>query len=261
MNQPLSVVDAHVHLGPPKYATVEQFTAAMEFERIDGAVLVQHLGNSDNRYLAAIRRARPQRFAAVAIIDRVDEVEATLRDGFVGLRLPPTGLPGRDGADVFAALDQAQALASITGPASAVASAPFAAIVRQHPRVQFRIEHLGGYRYGATAEDQRQFTALLALADQPNVTLMWSGFFLNAGTPFPYPNTHAYLAATHAAFGADRIMWSGDWNRPGLATGDYHQMIELVRLVTADEDDVEAILVGTARRVFGIHPEIEDPHV
>jgi L-fuconolactonase len=248
----MTVIDAHVHLGPPKYASREDFAQAIGTEEIEGAVLVQHLGNTDNRYLARTRTNHADRFAALAIVERASDVAAVLVEGFAGLRLGPHGLPGTDGAAVFDALDPHRAVISVTGPLAEVASAQFRATVRSHPKLQFRIEHVGGFRYGRSTADREQFARLLRLSEEANVTLMWSGYFVNANSEFPYVNTHADLLETLAAFGSTRIMWSGDWNRAGLGADDYRQAAELVGRVVPDPGQQADILGLTARRVFGL---------
>lgn len=246
------IVDAHVHLGPPKYAAVDQYRQAMAADGIAAALLVQHMGNTDNSYLDAVRAADPERFVALAIVASLDQAPAVLESGFAGLRVAPSGLAGSDGRQVFDVLDQYQAAASVTGPLADVVSDAFRDTVRAHPRVRFRIEHVGGFRYGTADADREDFARLLRLADEPNVTLMWSGFFLNAGTGFPYPNTYADLRKTLHAYGSQRIMWSGDWNRAGLAPGDYRRAVDLVGLVVSDPEQRADILGRTAERVFGL---------
>ncbi len=248
----MQLVDAHVHLGPPEYAAKPALDEAMRSERIDQAVLVQHLGNTDNDYLAAARASDPDRFAAIAIIASVPEVEGALDGGFAGLRLAPAGLAGPDGRDVFDALADKGAVVSVTGPLADVISGDFRATVRSHPSVHFRIEHVGGFRYGESTTDLEDFARLLKLAAEPNVSLMWSGFFLNAGSEYPYLNAHPYLLESLAAFGASRIMWSGDWNRADRRADDYRLAAELVGRMVASPDEQAAILAGTAQRVFGL---------
>jgi predicted TIM-barrel fold metal-dependent hydrolase len=259
----MNVVDAHVHLGPPKFAAVDELLATMRAERISGAILVQHMGNSDNGYLAKVRADHPELFGALAIVEAVEDAAAVLDAGFAGLRLSPRGLAGADGSQVFDVLSQHKATVSVTGLLIDVISEEFLATVRSHPDVSFRIEHLGGFRYGTGRPDRDVFRRLLKLSDQSNVTLMWSGFFLNAGSVYPYPNTHGYLAESLAAFGSERIMWSGDWNRGGLAVGEYRRAIELVGAVVPDPDQQADILGRTAERVFGLSPNIrgESEHV
>jgi predicted TIM-barrel fold metal-dependent hydrolase len=256
VNPSLNVVDAHVHLGPPKYAAVDEYLATMGAEQISGAILVQHMGNSDNGYLGKVRAAHPKLFGALAIVEAVEDAAAVLDAGFAGLRLSPRGLAGADGCQVFDVLSQHKATVSVTGPLTEVISEEFLATVRSHPHVGFRIEHLGGFRYGTGIPDRDDFRRLLRLSGESNVTLMWSGFFLNAGSGYPYPNTHGYLTETLEAFASERIMWSGDWNRAGLAAGEYRRAIELVGAVVPDPDQQADILGRTAQRFFGLSPNI-----
>jgi L-fuconolactonase len=247
------VIDAHVHAGPPKYAPIEEYRAAMTASGIAGAVLVQHLGNSDNRYLLDAVRSDPARFAGVAIVDLAGDAGPPLAAGFAGLRVAPTGLPDGSGDAVFDVLDDAGAVASVTGPFADVVSDEFRAMVAARPRLHVRLEHLGWFRYGPGSADVAAFDRLLELAALPNVSVMWSGFFANAGTPYPYPDAAPYLEGLLAAFGSDRIMWSGDWNRAGLAPGVYDDAVDLARRHWGlDERQLADVLGGTAARVFGL---------
>lgn len=246
------VVDAHVHAGPPKYAPVSAYRAAMAASGIAGAVLVQHLGTSDNRYLLDAVRGDPARFAGVALVDRLEDAEAPLAAGFAGLRVAPGGLPDGSGAAVFDVLAAAGAVASVTGPFADVVADRFAEVVAARPRLHVRLEHLGWFRYQPGSPDVDAFDRLLALAALPNVTVMWSGFFANAGTPYPYPDARPYLDRCLAAFGSERIMWSGDWNRAGLADGEYDAAVELASSWGLDEGALADVLGGTAARVFGL---------
>ncbi|WP_116948926.1 amidohydrolase family protein [Jiangella endophytica] len=252
------IVDAHVHAGPPKYAPIERYRATMAASGIGGAVLVQHLGNSDNRYLLDAVRADPARFAGVALVDRADDAEAPLAAGFAGLRVAPGGLPDGSGAAVFDVLAAAGAVASVTGPFADVVSDGFASVVAARPRLHVRLEHLGWFRYQPGSPDIHAFDRLLALAELPNVSVMWSGFFANAGTPYPYPDARPYLDRCLAAFGPERTMWSGDWNRAGLAAGEYDAAVELASSSWGlDGAQAADVLGGTAARVFGLSAATE----
>lgn len=247
------VVDAHVHTGPPKYAPIEDYRAAMTASAVAGAVLVQHLGNSDNRYLLDAVGSDPARFAGVAIVDSAADAAAVLEAGFAGLRVAPSGLPDGSGPEVFDVLDSAGAVASLTGPFADVVSEEFRSVVTERPRLHVRLEHLGWFRYQPGSPDIAAFPSLLALAELPNVSVMWSGFFANAGTPHPYPDARPYLERLLDAFGSERIMWSGDWNRAGLAAGEYDAAVDLaVTHWGLDERQRADVLGGTAARVFGL---------
>ncbi|PZF84264.1 amidohydrolase family protein [Jiangella anatolica] len=254
-----AVIDAHVHSGPPKYPPISDYVPVMAESGIAGAVLVQHLGNADNRYLRGVLRSDPARFAGVAIVDRVEDAGGVLADGFAGLRVPPTGLPDGSGDAVFDLLDSESAVASVTGPFDGVVAGRFAAMVAERPRLRVRLEHLGWFRYHPGSADIAAFDRLLALAALPNVTIMWSGFFANAAAPYPYPDALPYLERSLAAFGSERIMWSGDWNRAGLAPGEYSAAVELALshwgLSAAQAADV---LGRTAARVFGLPASVTE---
>ncbi|SDT08355.1 amidohydrolase [Jiangella sp. DSM 45060] len=252
------IVDAHVHVGGGKYPPISDYRVAMAESGIGAAVLVQNLGNSDNRYLLDVLRSDPARFAGVAIVDRASDADAVLAAGFAGLRVAPSGLPDGSGAEVFDVLASAGAVASVTGPFPDVVSDAFAALVADRPRLHVRLEHLGWFRYQPGSPDVDAFDRLLALAALPNVTVMWSGFFANAGTPYPYPDARPYLDRCLEAFGSERTMWSGDWNRAGLAPGEYSDAVTLALthwgLSGAQAADV---LGGTAARVFGLSAATE----
>ncbi|MFC7716072.1 amidohydrolase family protein [Nonomuraea recticatena] len=84
---------------------------------------------------------------------------------------------------------------------------------------------------------------------------MWGGFHANSGTPYPYPDADPYLRETVAAYGARRITWSGDWNRPDPAPGDYAAAVRhVLERPYLTEDDQRQILGGTARELFGLAP-------
>ncbi|TDC50312.1 amidohydrolase [Jiangella ureilytica] len=247
------VVDAHVHTGPPKYAPIEDYRAAMAASDIAGAVLVQHLGTTDNRYLLDAVRSEPARFAGVAIAETAEHAAALLSAGFAGLRVAPSGLPDGSGDAVFDVLDDAGAVVSLTGPFADVVSSRLRSVVAERRRLHVRLEHLGWFRYGPGSPDVEAFPRLLELAELPNVSVMWSGFFANAGTAYPYPDARPYLDRLLAAFGPERIMWSGDWNRAGLAAGEYDAAVELALSHWGlDAEQAAGVLGGTAARVFGL---------
>ncbi|MBB5791172.1 amidohydrolase family protein [Jiangella mangrovi] len=250
---PVAVVDAHVHTGPPKYAAISDYRAAMTASGVAGAVLVQHLGTTDNRYLLDAVRSDPGRFAGVAIADGVEHAAALLSGGFAGLRVAPSGLADGSGDAVFDVLADAGAVASLTGPFASVVSDEFRSVVAERPRLHVRLEHLGWFRYGPGSPDAEAFPSLLELASLPNVSVMWSGFFANAGTPYPYPDALPYLERLLDAFGSERTMWSGDWNRAGLAAGEYDAAAELARSHWGLDARQQADVLGrTAARVFGL---------
>ena len=89
-----TLIDTHCHAGLEKYEPIESMVDQMFRNRVTGAVLVQHLGQYDNRYLVDCAQRFPGRFAIVALVEvaRADASTGCLEPGsFVAFRL-------RDGA-------------------------------------------------------------------------------------------------------------------------------------------------------------------
>ncbi len=63
------IVDAYCHCGVSKYQPVEEVLAAMDRAGVDRAMLCQHLGEYDNRYLAEVVERYPSRFTATCLVD------------------------------------------------------------------------------------------------------------------------------------------------------------------------------------------------
>lgn len=250
------MIDAHVHLGPPKYAAIDELRVAMDRHGLSGAVLVQHLGSTDNTYLAACREQSPDRLAALGIPQDLAAAERLLEEGFAGFRLSPRGLhhdPGETG--VWAVAERAGGTVSVTGPFDELADRSFARVVANHPGTTFRLEHFAWLAYGDTEDALDRFRPILELASFPNVSMMWSGYFVNSGRPYPYPDAWPLMRAALDHFGSARLMWSGDWNRAGCTPADYDDDIHLLdRLPFLSAEDRVAIRTDTAARLFGLPP-------
>lgn len=244
------LIDAHVHLGGGTYAPAAEWEAAAARHGVGAAVLVQSLGNDDNAELLEAGADR-DRFAVVGIPRGRAAAEELIERGAIGFRVSPRGLHAAPGEVVFDVLDAAGGLASVTGPFDELADDAFAALVDRHPRVHFRLEHVAAFPYADHADSVRSFAPVLRLASRPNVSLMWSGFFHYSRLGHPYRDAWPVLEAGLAAFGADRIHWSGDWNRAGGTDATYDADIALLsQLPFVDDAAREAIGHRTARRIF-----------
>ena len=71
-----------------------------------------------------------------------------------------------------------------------------------------------------------------------------------------YPFTDAYpmVKRVHEAFGPDRLMCGSDWPVSLLNDGDYVRVWKETRgaLERAAPDELDALLAGTARRLYGL---------
>lgn len=253
------VIDAHVHVGTRKYRPVEDFRADMDRHGMRRAVLVQFLGNTDNRYLETVIAADPDRFAGIGLVDPGDidaaaQVRTIAKRGlFRGIRLPATARSaGPDPLLVWRLIAENGLVASVHGAFQPVVDGAFCDLLEALPDLHVRLEHLGGVMMGSEPPPYDRFRRFLELAARPNTTTTWSGFFLNAATPYPYPDADPFLRMTLEAFGADRIMWSGDWNRPDLGETDYAAAIAQVtsHAPFLDAEQRSWILGGAAGAVF-----------
>lgn len=131
-----------------------------------------------------------------------------------------------------------------------MSSPAFTDIVATFPNLRFVLEHLGGFTCSASG-----FERFLALSRFSNVHTMWSCFYKYSGSPYPYRNADPYLAESLEAFGAGRLVWSGDWNRfeHGHADGpdDYADArAHISDLPFVDADELAQILGGTAQSLY-----------
>jgi L-fuconolactonase len=255
----VEVIDAHVHVGPPNYAPVEDYLTAMSSHGLRRAVLVQQLAAADNDYLVATLTQHPTRFVGIAIVDhrstraaaQLEELAAHHR--IRGIRLPAIARsPGQDPWAIWRLANRLKLDVSVAGPFDAVISPDMARIVDECPDTHFRFEHLGCLRFSDDPPPYLSFRKFLRLAARPNTSTTWSGFFLNSARPYPYRDARPFLEQSFEAFGAHRIMWSGDWNRSAITDQIYHQAMSLVRdnLDFLTDSDRAAIMGGTAARAF-----------
>jgi L-fuconolactonase len=257
------LVDSQIHVGLDKYRPIEHYLPVMAAHGIEKAVLVQHGGQTDNSYLADCVRRWPDRFVAVALIDHssplaVDEVRRIAKSGrFRGIRIPAAHRAAfGEPLAVWRAIDEAGLVATVRGPYADIADPSFAKIVDEFPKTRFHLEHLGCYRFGAG----RPFAPFLELAEKPNVFTMWSCFYEHSSLPYPHPDADLFLEQSLRAFGADRITWSGDWNRAHMGKGDtgqdYPRAIDKITsgLSFLTSAQLEHVLWRSATQLYGISP-------
>ena len=248
------MIDSHVHLGGGKFLTAQEWFEIAARVGVDGAILVQHMGHTDSTELLAAAATDPTHHAVIAIAADLADAERQLEQGARGFRLGARGLHSAEGdLRVFDVLNAAAGVACITKPYSEIASPEFAKVVDAHPSVTFRLEHTAAFDYAARVDPVGDFAPVIELARRPNTTLLWSGFHFYSSEKPPYRDSWAVLEESLAAFGPDRIMWSGDINRPGGTESAYLADLDAIRaLPFVDETIAASILDSTPRRVFGL---------
>src|SRR5579864_1391260 len=89
------VIDSHCHVSDLWYEPVETLLFQMDRNGVDGAVLIQILGQFDNGYQQDCLRRYPGRFASVVMVNvaeptAIGELRRLAEDGASGVRLRPT---------------------------------------------------------------------------------------------------------------------------------------------------------------------------
>ena len=146
----LVIVDTHVHAGLNKYEPIEVLTFQMELNGITHSVLIQYMGNTDNRYLLECLGRFPGKFSVVGLVDTGKEdatnvLEYWFNKGIHGVRLgPKVRSPGIDPLDIWRKAEQLGMIVSSIGIVEDFAADGFRHLVRKVPDLKIVIEHLGG---------------------------------------------------------------------------------------------------------------------
>ena len=122
-------------------------------------------------------------------------------------------------------------------------------LVRRTPDVQFVLDHVGKPRIGADPSQWRQQIA--ELAGRPNVVCKLSGLMTEiVSGPTGVDAVAPFLAHALAEFGADRCMFGTDWPVMTMGSATYSEWLDLVTRLVPGEDERQAVLAGTADRVY-----------
>jgi predicted TIM-barrel fold metal-dependent hydrolase len=231
------LVDTHVHVvarDDPRYplqpnrpgltwitehpCPVDEYTALMDANGIDLAVLVQGMGayTDDNRYCVDSAATDPSRFTAVVYVDAhgadpPGTLDRWLKDGATGVRIVAiTGAlddPAVDTLWEHAAARAIPIVATVVAPE--VPGLP--RLLERFPSARVALDHCGfpdlsggpGYPHAQPLFD---------LAAFPNVHLKVSTVALDhardgGGDP------RDFVSALAGAFGCERLQWGSDWSQ------------------------------------------------
>jgi L-fuconolactonase len=261
----MAIVDSHCHASPAWYEPVESLLAQMERNGVDGAVLIQIQGQTDNDYQFDCVRRYPGRFAPVVLLDvtRPDAprtLERLAERGASGVRL---GAAARSLGDDPLALWRAAArlglAVSCAGTSAEFVADDFARLVEALPDLPIVIEHLGSV--SRPDEDEAQRAArrrVFELARYPSLYIKVPGLgefcqrVLPVAEPFPFARPlPPYLELAYASFGPRRMLWGSDYP-PVSGREGYRNALRLVQeqFAAKSEEDRDLIFGGTALSVF-----------
>ena len=246
------MIDAYCHCGVSKYLPVEDVRAAMDLAGVDRTVLVQHIGEYDNRYIAEAAASHPGRFAAVGLVDpaRPDWPATMVRlndsGHFAGVRVVTQVM--REYPEFIAAaceLGLRLIVDAQTGLAEGIA--PVRQLAAAHPAARMVFSHVGF----PSLENDRVTSGreLLALADTPGIYVQLSG--LSMVCPYPYAALEDFVTEVIEAFTPERIMWGSNFPVCGDAAA-YKRDLDLVRSGAhgLDSSGAEQVLETTAARFW-----------
>jgi L-fuconolactonase len=259
------IIDSHAHSSPVWWEPVETLIYQMDRNGIDRAVLVQFMGQVDNRYQFDCQRRFPGRFANVVLVDwkkpyAVEALKRLAAQGAAALRLRPySRSPGDDPLAIW------RAAGALGLPVDCVAHTPadfcepgFVKLVEELSEVRIIIEHLGGANKPDADETQRdQRLKAIKLGRFPNAYMKVPGLseFAKrrqppADDPYvrPIPD---YLERAYTAFGPGRLMWGSDF--PNCSSKDgYANALAYCRQEFAGKPKAARDLIfgGTAAKMF-----------
>ena len=209
----MEIIDAYAHCGLSKYEPIENVREVIAAAGVSRAVLVQHLGEFDNSYIASVVASDPEHFASVLLVDHTaTNVAGTLAHWvtsgrFQGLRLTADAL--LTNPDLFLLASDLGLAIVLYAPQGirpilphlerALESAPFTRLV---------ITHLGNPILIGSKLDEGA-NAVLDLARFSNAYFQLSGMKMFCAPP--HEVLYPLIEDAVATFGTRRILWGSNF--------------------------------------------------
>lgn len=275
-------IDAHVHVWDLERAeypwltpeigdlyrsiTFADIEPQLEARGIDGAILVQASDEAaDTEVMLDMAALHPGILGVVAFtpLDSPDQVVRDLaafadQPVVVGVRNlvheRPDGWVRRPdfGEGLVLLADHGLPLDFPTAAYPALADVAW--IGSRVPGLTLVIDHLGKPPIGGSDAERRQWRALISeCAQNPRVVAKVSGLYSAQGAldSWTVDLVRPFVDDAVKIFGADRLLYGGDWPIADLA-GGYARTWDAITacLAPLSEDERHAVLEGTARRVY-----------
>ena len=278
------IIDAHQHvwdldradyawMGPGLgdiHRTIEFSELAPTLQRlgIGGTVLVQAADNAaDTELMLDVASQEPLVKAVVAWAplddpDALPEWLETLkaRPIVAGIRVliherPPRWIE-QPAVDEGLALLARHGLSLDFPTAGPEALAELPGLGARHPELRLVVDHLGKPPIGGTEEDRVRWRELLAeAAANPLTNAKLSGLYSSVGAldSWTMDQVRPFVHDALELFGAERLMYGGDWPVSVLA-GGYERTWDALTAILSElsADERAAILGGTAARLYRI---------
>ncbi|HVX10775.1 MAG TPA: amidohydrolase family protein [Pirellulales bacterium] len=249
----MEVIDGYAHCGLSKYEPIERVKEVLAAAGVDRAVLVQHLGEFDNSYLAGIASADSQHFAAVCLVDHrpadcVRTLERWCSSGhFRGFRLTAEALAARP-ALADAAVELGLILVLFAPQGIEPVARSLTSLFERYPLVRLVVSHLGQ----PDPADSPAFSksqALLRLAEHPHVHVQLSG--MKMFCDWPHEPLYPLINQLLKRFGAERTYWGSNFPVVGDVSDYRHDLALLLEgKLPIAAGDVQAVAATNAKRLW-----------
>jgi len=283
----MKIIDSHLHVWadkseaesdfpydqpPPEslqnVATPEALLEQMSKAEVDGALIVQPINHKyDHSYVTNAMKKYPNKFKGMMLHDpslspemAVQRLEELVLSGYVGVRFNPYLWSEGDlmSTDDGAGLAVYKRCADLSCPVGVMCFKglelhydDILALINKSPDTQLVLDHLGFCALNDKGD--KAFKQLLTLSKYPNVSVKVSALFRNTGPDdsFPYDRIKTQrFEPLLKSFGPGRLMVGSDFPYVLETKGGYDGAINTIKSWLS-EDDAEAVLFGTAERLFG----------
>ncbi len=253
----MRIVDTHAHAGLEKYEPIESLVDQMFRHEVEKAVLVQHMGQYDNRYLIECARRFPGRFCVCVLVDvRQPDAPERLRQWAQnpevrGIRLRcDDRSPGADPLALWETVDELGLCVSLAGTLQGLAAPETAELAQRFRRLTLVVEHLGHPSRDEVAP-YPLYRRVLDLAQYPHVSMKISSLHVPSRTPWPHEDALPYVQMALEAFGPERLMWASDFP-PVSGREGYRNTLRfaLERFPYRTEEERAWVMGRTALRIW-----------
>lgn len=252
-------------------ASTSELLKRMDATGVDGALIVQPINHKfDHSYVMEAMKSHPTRFKGMLLhnpADSAEEAVSKLEDlalkGFVGVRFNPYLWP-KTNDDGWTPMSTAGGAGLAVYKRCAELKMPVGVmcfqglhlhyedileLIKASPDTVLILDHFGFT--GLDEQGNASFQKMLQLAKYPNVVIKVSALFrLKDESPFEKVQSER-LVPLLEAFGADRLMFGTDFPFVLEQPQSYDGMVKLTSSWLAEEKDRQAVMGGTAERVFG----------
>ncbi len=262
------IVDAYVHCGQRKFLPFEAWEKDAAASGVEGAFLVQHMGEYDNRYLAGVAARSPNRFKVAGLLETRSEKSAEYLTGlldstalgirFIGLRMNRPMI--ESGAEHLAILDRFGGTIVLHLEDGIPPHVKFLErLARDYPNTTLYVPHLGWPTIdGRVSHGWSE--AVRRLAGCERVVFGLSSAHHFSARPFPHEDIWHCVGHVLQEVGSDRAVWASGFPQ-FLDTETFAENLGLFlgETFNLEEDDRRAVLGGNAMRIWGFRKENASP--